>query len=396
MIRKAFLIKIFDAANMQRWNDKIRPVELRELDKQAHKMIFAYVLGKMNQDEKGFDWIRIIEGGIFEFLQRLVVTDIKPQIFHKIKGDSEKFRQLNEWVYKQLKPVISPIGNNFPERFMEYFSSEEDDINKKILGSAHFLSTKWEFGIIEWANPGGYEIESIKRELEERSEKYKDLKGFDSVISSSSNLKNFLDLCGQLRFQVRWSHLPMIPRTSVLGHTFIVAILSYIFSIELGACKRRLINNFFTGLFHDLPEVLTRDIISPVKKSIAGLEEILKEYEKKEMKEKIYNLIPEEWHDEMKIYAEDEFASVVRIDGKIVRTTSSEIQEKYNKDEFNPKDGELVKAMDDLSAFVEAFLAKRNGVVNEKLDEAIVSLKKEYKDKYIGHISLGEIYADFD
>lgn len=395
MIRKSFLLKIFDAANMQRWNDKIRPVELRELDKQAHKMIFAYVLGKICENEGGFDWIKIIEGGIFEFLQRLVVTDIKPQIFHKIKGDPEKLRQLNEWVFRQLKPIISPIGNNFSERFMEYFSSYEEDINKKILGASHFLSTKWEFGIIEWANPGGYEIESIRKDLEERSKKFRDLKGFDLIVSSS-NLKNFIDLCGQLRFQVRWSHLPMIPRTSVLGHTLIVAILSYLFSLELKACRRLLINNFFTGLFHDLPEVLTRDIISPVKKSIAGLEKILKEYERKEMREKIYNLIPKEWHDEMRIYAEDEFSSIVKINGEIIRINSNEIHKKYNRDEYDPKDGELVKAMDDLSAFVEAFLAKRNGVSNERLDEAIVSLKREYKDKYIGDVSLGEIYADFD
>jgi len=395
MIRKSFLLKVFDAANMQRWNDKIRPVELRELDKQAHKMVFAFVLGKLNENERGFDWIKIIEGGIFEFLQRLVVTDIKPQIFHKIKGDPEKLRQLNDWVFRQLKPIISPIGNNFSERFVEYFSSYDEDINKKILGASHFLSTKWEFGIIEWANPGGYEIESIRKELEERSKKFKDLKGFDLIVSSS-NLKNFIDLCGQLRFQVRWSHLPMIPRTSVLGHTLIVAILSYLFTLELKACRCLLKNNFFTGLFHDLPEVLTRDIISPVKKSIAGLEEIIKEYERKEMREKIYNLIPEEWHSEMRIYAEDEFSSIVKINGEIIRTNSKEIQEKYNRDEYDPKDGELVKAMDDLSAFVEAFLAKRNGVSNERLDEAIVSLKREYKDKYIGDISLGEIYADFD
>jgi len=395
MIRKSFLLKVFDAANMQRWNDKIRPVELRELDKQAHKMVFAFVLGKLNENERGFDWIKIIEGGIFEFLQRLVVTDIKPQIFHKIKGDPEKLRQLNDWVFRQLKPIISPIGNNFSERFVEYFSSYDEDINKKILGASHFLSTKWEFGIIEWANPGGYEIESIRKELEERSKKFKDLKGFDLIVSSS-NLKNFIDLCGQLRFQVRWSHLPMIPRTSVLGHTLIVAILSYLFTLELKACRCLLKNNFFTGLFHDLPEVLTRDIISPVKKSIAGLEEIIKEYERKEMREKIYNLIPEEWHSEMRIYAEDEFSSIVKINGEIIRTNSKEIQEKYNRDEYDPKDGELVKAMDDLSAFVEAFLAKRNGVSNERLDEAIVSLKREYKDKYICDISLGEIYADFD
>ncbi len=32
----------YSMQSMQRWNDKIRPVDLRELDKQAHKMIIAY------------------------------------------------------------------------------------------------------------------------------------------------------------------------------------------------------------------------------------------------------------------------------------------------------------------------------------------------------------------
>ena len=78
MIRKALLLKIFDAAYMQRWNDKVRPVEMIELDKQAHKMIIAYFLGKFEENTKGFIWIEIIEGGIFELLQRLVITDLKP------------------------------------------------------------------------------------------------------------------------------------------------------------------------------------------------------------------------------------------------------------------------------------------------------------------------------
>ena len=37
------------AASMQRWNDHIRPVELTELDKQAHKMVIAYVLAKLKK-----------------------------------------------------------------------------------------------------------------------------------------------------------------------------------------------------------------------------------------------------------------------------------------------------------------------------------------------------------
>ena len=53
----------------------------------------------------------------------------------------------------------------------------------------------------------------------------------------------------------------------------IVAITAYLCTIEMEItpCEKRIYNNFFAGLFHDLPEVSTRDIISPVK-SAADLE----------------------------------------------------------------------------------------------------------------------------
>ena len=36
----------FESANMHRWNDHIRPLDLTELDKQAHKAAIAWLLGK--------------------------------------------------------------------------------------------------------------------------------------------------------------------------------------------------------------------------------------------------------------------------------------------------------------------------------------------------------------
>ena len=82
MIKKSFLLKIFNAACMQRWNDKLRPIELTEMDKQAHKMMIAYVLGKMEEDkEETVNWIKIIEGGIYEYILRAALTDIKPPVF---------------------------------------------------------------------------------------------------------------------------------------------------------------------------------------------------------------------------------------------------------------------------------------------------------------------------
>ena len=84
MIQKELIEKIYVAASMQRWMDHIRPVEFTELDKQAHKMTIAFVIAKYEELIHGkgrLDWIKLIEGGFFEFLQRVVLTDIKPPIF---------------------------------------------------------------------------------------------------------------------------------------------------------------------------------------------------------------------------------------------------------------------------------------------------------------------------
>lgn len=395
MIRKAFLLKLFDAANMQRWNDKIRPVELRELDKQAHKMVIAYFLGKFEEDSRGHDWISIIEGGIFEFLQRLVLTDLKPQIFYKIKEDSDKYAALNEWVARELEPFISPLGDPFVRRFKQYFAQSEDSINRRILSAAHFYATKWEFDIIERTNPEGYEIHDIKRDLQARQEKYYDLSGIQH-LALYSQYRNFIDLCGQLRFQLRWSHIHRVPKTSVLGHMLIVAILSYLFSLEIGACRRRCVNNFLTGLFHDLPEVLTRDIISPVKKSIQGLDALIKEYEKEQMAQEVYGLIPAQWHDEMRMYTESEFSSVATVDGRLISLSSEAINRDFNADIHNPRDGEIVEATDHLAAFIEAYMALKNGLTSKELEDAKTSLKTRYLPAVVAGIKFGEIYADFD
>ncbi len=395
MIRKALLLRIYDAANMQRWNDKIRPVELRELDKQAHKMVIAYMLGKFEEQNPAFNWIEVIEGGMIQFLQRIVLTDLKPQVFYKIKEDRDRYARLNQWVYEQLKPVISPLGAGFEERYRSYFAHAKEDVNRRILDAAHFYATKWEFDIIERANPRGYEIEEIRRDLEMRQEKYYDLKGMQELMLYS-RLRNFIDLCGQLRFQLRWSHLHRIPKTSVLGHMLVVALLSYLFSLEIGACRKRCYNNYFTGLFHDLPEVLTRDIVHPVKKSVSGLDSLIKEYERQQMEEKVYGLIPGPWHDEIKLFTEIEFKSVVTCGRSRVEKTSSEISEHFNEDVYDPRDGELIQAADQLAAFLEAHLALANGMRAPDFQKTKTSLKEEYRTKVIAGLQLGQIYADFD
>lgn len=102
MISKEFLELLYDAASIQRWNDHIRPhIGFTELDKQAHKMVFAYVLAKTEESDRGIsiNWRGLIEGGIFEFLHRIKLTDIKPTIYHELMKN--KGPEINTWILKK-------------------------------------------------------------------------------------------------------------------------------------------------------------------------------------------------------------------------------------------------------------------------------------------------------
>jgi putative hydrolase of HD superfamily len=395
MIRKALLLKSFQAAYMQRWNDKLRPVDLYELDKQGHKMMIAYFVGKFEENKKGFNWVEIIEGGIFELLQRIVLTDLKPPIFYRIKEDAKKYRELNNWVCTELEPYIRPFNNDFWQRFKNYLSDTEDGLNRRVLAAAHFYATGWEFSILERTNPKGYEMDEIREKLDAQQEKYYDLTGIQQ-LALRFKYRRFIDLCGELRFQIRWSHIHRVPKTSVMGHQLFVAIISYLLSLHLGACSRRLINNYFTGLFHDLPEVMTKDISSPVKGAVPGLGGLIAKIEKDLMEREVYSLLPKKWGRQLRFFTEKEFTDVVTIDDKRQEVTSQQIVDSYNEDRYEPRDGTLVKAADDLAAFVEACAAIDNGSSSPELRDAKVQKKDTYKRMKIGDLDLSAIYADFD
>lgn len=396
MIRKGLIERLFDAASIQRWNDHIRPVKFTELDKQAHKMIIAYVLARLEETDRSANvtWSKLIQGGVFEFLQRAVLTDIKPPVFYKMV--EKKGKELNEAVLKALGDEIKGLGNNFEKDFTSYlFDKEYSKFEKKILRAAHYLATNWEFRIIYNVSSFIYGIDKTKEAIENEIEDHYDLIGVQKIWSGKRSY-GFIDLCGQLRFQQRWAHSPRVPETSVLGHMLMVAILTYFCSLENEYCPQRLFNNFFGGLFHDLPEALTRDIIDPVKRSIEGLEVIIKEYERIQIEEKIFPLIPPAFREEIKYFVEDEFSNKIKINGEVIKGIPiDEINTKYNTDQFSPIDGELIQTCDALLAYIEAALSIEHGIVSKHLRKAKGEIYEKYKGKIMGRISFGNLLDYF-
>lgn len=397
MLSKKFIEFLFEGAHIQRWNDHIRPNGFTEMDKQAHKMMILYILAKYEEQDHGakLNWRVLIEGGIFEFMHRIILTDIKPPIYHELMRVHG--RKLNAWIYSQLERRVPELDEVFFDKLKRWFDyPEENRLEKKLLRAAHYLATQWEFGIIYHFNQAIYGIDATKAAIESNIEDHYDLAGVQK-ISLKGKTSKFIDLVGQLRFQKRWAQSPRVPETSVMGHVLIVAILGYFCAVEMNACDERVVNDFLCGLFHDLPEVLTRDIISPVKTSVEGLDDLIKDIEKRQVAEKLLPLLPWGWHEEIIYFTQNEFTNRVMLDGVPTEVSEEELNGKYNVDGHGYKavDGRMLKGCDHLAAFVEACLSTEYGITSKHLLNGMADLREKYKNKTIAGINFGAVYDEF-
>ncbi|MDR0335140.1 MAG: HD domain-containing protein [Methanomassiliicoccaceae archaeon] len=341
------IYNMFDAANMRRWNDHLRPADLTELDKQAHKMVIAWVLGKFEESEgKGkIDWRKLIERAMFSFIRRTILTDLKPQLFHRVVIEKEK--EMNDFVLREFDARVPEAEKKFRERFISYLKRDTLSKEDRILKAAHYLATSWEFKLVYNANPSMYGIDRTKGEIEKQIKEYADVSGVIRLFFGKDTF-DFIDLCGQLRFQQRWARVPRIPQTTVLGHMLMVANMVYLHDVDMKADDASVYTNYFTALFHDLPEVLTKDVISPIKRSIDGLDELLSEYEREMVSSSLLPLLPKEWH--------SEFLSLI-------------------DDPFGGPGGTSVKVCDLFAAYMEAHVSECYGISSRSLSDGKEELK---------------------
>lgn len=412
-IRKSLLQFIFSGFFMKRWNDKLRPTELVEIDKQAHKMLAAFMLFELNsqglsREEKIRLGQEIVEGGLFDYFYRLVITDIKPPVFYKIKENPEHHRRLTQWVLTELNPRIRPLGPEFWDRLVRSLETpDEQSPAVRILTAAHLYASYWEFQIIKPVNRHDDEFREIEAFFVEGLAGFADLRGVAELTAGPVNpLGRLAHLCGQLRFQKRWSQTPRIPETSVIGHMYLVACYAYFFSLAMGACRARRVNNFFAGLVHDLPELLTRDIISPVKRSSTDLADLIKAYEINELDSRVLSPLTQAGFGAMSerlayylgLELGSEFLDTALVNGLHVEVGPEALARDYNFDEHDPKDGAMLKTADMLAAYLEAYTALKNGISSDQLTEALWRLRGDLRGAagYDDVLHMGALLADFD
>ena len=400
-MEKDLVLKIFEGFSIQRWNDLIRPFDLVEMDKAGEKMVLAYIIGKF-EEKKGYkiDWVWIIYASLFDLLRKISLCDIKAPVQQMLKNEfKEEYLRLNEWVLNQYKDMI-PDSKLFSE-FTIYTGQKADSLplaaNLKrslmVYNAAHKYSTIREMEMIAPVNEAA-RLSNIKTALEKEIQQYLELEGLQKLMTHQKEF-DFLLKIEQLRFQTRWNQTPRVPATSVLGHCFYVAIMTLLLGRESNPkmCKKRIVNNFFCALFHDLPESVTRDIISPVKQATDELPNIVKKIEDEIVKKELVPLMDDYFVDEVMYYTNDEFSNRVLIDGKVKAVSWEELNEKYNSEEYNPIDGRLVRICDHFSALMEADISIKHGITSKHLISGREGTINHYKEgEIISGINVHEFF----
>ena len=390
-MKKNLILKIFEGFSIQRWNDLIRPFELVEMDKAGEKMVLAYIIGKFeeNKGEK-IDWHWMIYASLFDLLRKIALCDIKAPVQQMLRKEfPEEYLRLNEWVLSQYSNLMD---EKLFSEFSDYVYSKSgtktfpDDLKKtvRVYEAAHKFATIRELEMISVVNEKE-RLADIKTELEEQIQPYLEFEGLQKLITHQKAFK-FLLKIEQLRFQTRWNQTPRIPATSVLGHCFYVAIMTLLLGRESNPkmCRQRVINNFFSALFHDLPESVTRDIISPVKQATDDLPNIVKKIENEIVSKELVPLMENFFVNQIIYYTSDEFSNRIQNEMGIIQKVSyDELNEKYNDEKFQPIDGKLVRICDHLSALMEASISINHGITSEHLEVGLEATVNHYKKNQV-------------
>ena len=102
--------------------------------------MILYIIAKYEEQDHNaeINWRVLIEGGIFEFMHRIILTDIKPPIYHELMRVHG--RKLNDWIYKQLQNRVPDMDEVFFAKLKRWFDHpEEYRLPCHAVGIWHYL-----------------------------------------------------------------------------------------------------------------------------------------------------------------------------------------------------------------------------------------------------------------
>ncbi|MGB9615551.1 MAG: HD domain-containing protein [Fervidobacterium sp.] len=252
-----FLLSLTNLFTIQRWNNRPAIIRFSEADNAFNTLFlsFLFKLVEKKPVEESLKWRLKRE------LPKIVLSDVSLQLKERIERFSPQvWRQVTEKSIQDLRKIA---GDEVVDLLIE--PSQESDLDKLADLYISYLEARENGKFFDYNQP-----------LVELNEKIEKLKShFDE-----SKISVFWDLAQytwtpliNLTSMVRWNRSHRNVRTSVSGHSFIVVTISYLIAKLISFEKVEEV--ILKSILHDLPEAFTGDVITPTKKKVPGLEELV-------------------------------------------------------------------------------------------------------------------------
>ncbi len=356
-----------------RWNNFPRVEDVTEVDNLwmvLHtSLILSFVLESKwyGTIDRNYIFKRIFLWSFVTFVLSDINSDVKNRIKQK---DFHIYKELTDKIYSFL------LSWDIPDKIksdIKFISVVEDGSLEKDYSLEEKLIT---FSKLYVARDEAYYNSSVYGKVYEKvltdinkRLQSKDYEIFREVFDEKIN--KYLISIRKLIFLYRWNRLRRNYSVSVMSHMYFVSFLSYIIWVLEEKTDEEILEMMYIGLYHDISEAVTWDIVSPVKKSVPGFDELLSSIEKELVRE---HLLEEfEW---------EKFCK--NLDKRITQP-------------FESKLWELVKVSDIFSALFEARLEWVN---NSEFDKIYTRLKRLLNNKNLYSVDyllkFGVDYFDLD
>jgi len=354
--------------SIKRWNNFPRVEDITPLDNTWFVIHISLFLAHLEEKNgKKVDKEYIIKKILFDLFNALVLSDIN-------SWTRDYILSVDEDIMKQLEEKVRIFLFSFEawdfikDDMKNIFSDNTKTLEDEIINSAKKFAWYQECVINSRVFLYAYDVamEQIKDYLEEHKNNLYSLR----ELLKNDNYKNYLSHIRRLSHSMRWSWKQRKYPISVMSHLTIVTFISYImWSLENQNWKDYDIYNLMIKwAYHDIPEAITWDIITPIKNAVEWFRDVLETVEENMMNDYFF------------IYVWDDYKQEIK---------------KCMLDPFSWTNGELVKQADIISALLEAKIERDSG--NMEFWEIYRNVKRIVNkfDSYSSNYFLKDVLLSF-
>ncbi|ABS60922.1 metal dependent phosphohydrolase [Fervidobacterium nodosum Rt17-B1] len=265
-----FLFSLTNLFTIQRWNNRPAIIRFSEADNSFNTLFLSFLF-KISEGQS----IQSIEDSLkWRFtreLPKIVLSDVSLQL-------KERIERFSPQVWKEVtEKSIQDLRKLSDEETVDFLVSsiKENPLDKIADLYVSYLEAYENGKLFDYSQP--------LKELEEKIEKIENYFGKEKSDKLWDTAKYSWPAILNLTSMVRWNRTHRNVRTTVSGHSFLVVTIAYLIA------KLYKFENIeeviLKSVLHDLPEAFTGDVITPTKKKVPGLEELVNVVEREMIKE---------------------------------------------------------------------------------------------------------------